>query len=224
MGQALNSTAIEQTSAGDVAASFTASLESARHETAPFDYWLLENTLPEGFCEAVAALPFAPPKDTIFNGRRETNNETRVLFTADNQARFAVCDRVVGGFKDAGVRQMIEQTTGTDLSDGHLRIEYCQDTEGFWLEPHTDIFVKKFTMLVYLCDDPGLANAGTNIFEGPPDHKYVGSAPYGKNKGVIFIPAANTWHGMGQQAFTGLRKSIIINYVTSDWQADDQLA
>ena len=36
------------------------------------------------------------------------------------------------------------------LRDSHLRIEYCLDTDGFWLEPHTDIGAKLFTMLVYL--------------------------------------------------------------------------
>lgn len=224
MAHALETTPIERTSPDAVVASFLASLQTAQHQTSPFDYWLLDKPLPDGFCEAIADLPFAPPEDIVFNGRRETNNATRVLFTPGNQMKFPVCRRVVAGFKDDEVSKSIEQTTGTDLSDGHLRIEYCQDTEGFWLEPHTDIFVKKFTMLVYLSDDSGLAEAGTNIFEGPPDHKYVGSAPYGKNKGVIFIPAENTWHGMGQHPFTGVRKSIIINFVTSDWQEKDQLA
>ena len=122
------------------------------------------------------------------------------------------------------MKSAIEAVTGADLSDGHLRIEYCQDTDGFWLEPHTDIPVKKFTMLVYLLDHPGLADAGTNILEGPPDFKYVGSAPYGKNKGVTFIPAENTWHGVGHHPIKGLRKSIIINYVTSDWRDNWELA
>ena len=224
MVQVLEATPIERTRPEDVVASFLTSLKNARHETAPFDYWLLENPLPEGYCDAIANLPIAPPEDIVFNGRRETNNASRVLFTPETQMKYPVCRRIVGGLKDTAVASAIEDATGTDLSDGHLRIEYCQDTEGFWLEPHTDIFVKKFTMLVYLSDEPGLAQAGTNIFEGPPDHKYVGSAPYGKNKGVIFIPGENTWHGVGQHPFEGVRKSIIINFVTSDWQETSQLA
>ena len=114
--------------------------------------------------------------------------------------------------------------TGTDLSDTRLRIEYCQDTEGFWLEPHTDIFVKKFTMLVYLSDDPGLKKAGTDIHEGPPDFRYVHSAPYGKNLGVIFIPGKNSWHGVGHHPVKGIRKSIIINYVSLQWRDTWELA
>ena len=217
MEQSLARDPAGQTGADGVAQSFLACLASARHETRPFDYWLLENPLPDGCCEAIANLPFPPPEGTTFNGRRETNNAVRVYFTPENQIRFDVCRRVAEGFENPKVRKAIEEATGTDLSDSHLRIEYCQDAEGFWLEPHKDISVKKFTMLVYLSDDPKLADAGTNILEGPPDHKYVGSAPYGKNKGVIFIPGENTWHGVGHHPVKGIRKSIIINYVTSDW-------
>ncbi len=213
-----------QTSSDPVVESFLACLMNARHETWPFDYWLLDNALPEQDCDDIANLPFPSPDGAVFDGKRETNNALRVYFTPENQDRFEVCRRVVVGFQAPSVKAAIEAATGTDLSDGHLRIEYCQDIDGFWLEPHTDIFVKKFTMLVYLSDDPNLATAGTNILEGPPDFKYVGSAPYGKNKGVIFIPGENTWHGVGHHPVKGHRKSIIINYVTSDWRDKWELA
>ncbi|MGO9173988.1 MAG: 2OG-Fe(II) oxygenase [Rhodomicrobium sp.] len=211
--------------ANPVADAFLACLARSKHVTSPFDYWLLEGALPDEDVTAIAALPFAPPKDTIFNGKRETNNATRVYFNKENQDRFEVCRRVVAGFQDARVRRAIEEATGADLSDGHLRIEYCQDTEGFWLEPHTDIFVKKFTMLVYLSDDPRLKAAGTDVHEGPPEYKYLGSAPYGKNLGVIFIPGPNTWHAVGKRPLNGaIRKAIIINFVTSDWRDKYELA
>lgn len=158
-----------------------------------------------------------PPGDALLNGKRIANNSTRVYFTRENQQRFPVCRRVVTGFNDPRVRRAIEATTGTDLSDAHLRIEYCQEGPGFWLERHTDIFVKKFAMLVYLSDYTGLKRAGTDIHEGPPNFKCVGSAPYRKNLGVIFIPGNNTWHGVGHHPIPGLRRSIIINYATSDW-------
>ena len=224
MGQTVQLKPKPRTSTNAVAHSFLACLENADHVTRPFDYWLLKNPLPEGFCEAIASLPFAPPQDSVFNGKRETNNSTRVYFTPENQARFVICRRVVDGFQDASVKRVIEEETGTDLSGTRLRIECCQDTDGFWLEPHTDILVKKFTMLVYLSEDINLATAGTDIHEGPPDYKYAGSAPYGKNLGVIFIPGKNTWHGVGHYPFEGVRKSIIINYVASNWRDTWELA
>jgi hypothetical protein len=207
-----------------VADSFLACLENAEHKTSPFDYWLLNHPLPERDADAIAALPFVLQGDAIFNGKRETNNHMRVYFTPENQAKHSICRRVVEGFKDPRVKLAIEATTGTDLSGTRLRIEYCQDEEGFWLEPHTDIPAKKFTMLVYLSDDMDLATAGTDIHEGPPDFKYVGSAPYGKNLGVVFIPGKNSWHGVGHHPFEGIRKSIIINYVTPYWRDTWELA
>ena len=212
------------TTADPVAASFLDCLSRARHETWPFDHWLLEDALPPGDCEAIADLPFPPPRDAVFDGKRDTNNAKRIYFTPENQNRYPVCRRVAEGFRDPAVKLAIEAATGTDLSDGHLRIEYCQDTEGFWLEPHTDISVKKFTMLVYLSDDPAMATAGTNIFQGPPDFEYVGAAPYARNKGVVFIPGDDTWHGVGHDPIQGVRKSIIINFVTSEWRETWELA
>lgn len=208
-----------------VADSFLSSLSRSRHIASPYDYWLLEGPLPDEDVTAIAALPFAPPADAVFNGRRETNNATRVYFNSENQGRFEVCRRVVAGFQDPRVRRAIEEKTGADLSDGCLRIEYCQDRDGFWLEPHTDIFVKKFTMLVYLSDDPRLKTAGTDVHGGPPDYPYICSAPYGKNLGLIFIPGPSTWHAVGKRPLHGaIRKSIIVNYVTSDWRDKYELA
>ncbi len=214
----------ERANRTSVAETFLAGLKAAKHKSWPFDYWLLDNQLPEGCCDEIINLPFAPPQGDLFNGKRESNNATRVYFTPENQERFPVCRRIVDGFRDPRVTQAIEDVTCTDLSDGHLRIEYCQDTEGFWLEPHTDIPVKKFTMLVYLSDDPNLEGVGTDIHEGPPDFKFVESAPYGKNKGVMFIPDKSSWHGVGNRPFTGVRRSIIVNYVTSAWRDRWELA
>jgi hypothetical protein len=207
-----------------VAQSFLGCLAKANHVTKPFDYWLLEDALPPEDVEAILDLPVAAPTDALFSGRRETNNAQRLFFGAEAQKKFAVCRRVADGFKDQRVIDRIEKTTGAKLAGTRLRIEYCQDGPGFWLEPHTDIAVKKFTMLIYLSDDPGLRLAGTDIHEGPPDFKYVTSAPYGKNLGVIFIPAGNTWHGVGHNPISGLRKSIIVNYVAPEWRDTFELA
>jgi len=212
------------TPANPVVNSFLACLQNARRETSPFDYWLLTNPFPDGVCDELVDLPFAPPGGAVFSGKRETNNSSRVYFTPANQVKYDACRRLAQAFQDASVRSGIEQTTGADLSDGHLRIEYCQDTDGFWLEPHTDILVKKFTMVVYLSDDANLVTAGTDVYEGPPDFKLAASAPYAKNSGIMFVPGRNTWHGVARRPIKGVRKSIIVNYVTSAWRDAWELA
>jgi hypothetical protein len=80
-------------------------------------------------------------------------------------------------------------------------------------------------MLVYFSDDPRLKNAGADVHGGPPNHKYVCSAPYGMSRGLIFVPGPDTWHAVGRRPLNGaIRKSIIINYVTSAWRDTFELA
>ncbi|MFL5257302.1 MAG: hypothetical protein ACJ8AI_31365 [Rhodopila sp.] len=81
----------------------------------------------------------------------------------------------------------LEVLCGTVLAGSSLRIEYCLDRDGFWLEPHTDIGAKLYTMLIYLSDEPGSEAWGTDVLDGPD--RYVASAPYVRGGGLIFIPA-----------------------------------
>jgi hypothetical protein len=199
-------------------------LDRARHVREPYSYWLLDNVLPERMIDGIAGLPFAPPRGAVFNGRRETNNSTRVYFNPDSQAKFPVCHDVVNVFQSAAVQKRLAEVTGRDLSAGALRIEYCQDVDGFWLEPHLDISVKLFTMLVYLSGEPELYDAGTDVYDASPEHKLVATAPYEKNKGLIFIPGTDTWHGFTPRPIRGVRKSIIINWVSPEWRERWELA
>jgi len=203
---------------------FLECLDQATHVRSPYDYWLLDNVLPKPMIDAMAHLPFPPPENPVFSGRRESNNSTRVYFTPENQEKFSVCRDAVTIFSNPHVKKALTTITGADLSKGQLRIEYCQDVDGFWLEPHRDISVKLFTMLVYLSDDPHLFDAGTDVYDSSPEHKLVASAPYEQNKGMIFIPGSNTWHGFSKRPIMGLRKSIIINYVAPEWISKDELA
>ena len=41
---------------------------------------------------------------------------------------------------------------------------------------------------------------------------------------MIFVPSNDTWHGFESRPINGVRKSIIINYVTQEWRAREQLA
>lgn len=194
---------------------------AARHD-APFRHWLLEDALPDGVAHAIAALPFAPPRIGDTEGRRETHNSARRFFSVENRAGFPVCEGVAAAFQSEAVTGCLAAATGVDLSGSYLRIEYCQDSDGFWLEPHTDIGAKLFTMLVYLSDRPEAEGWGTDIYDG--EQRHIGAAPGGFNKGVIFIPGSDTWHGVEKRNFAGVRKSIIVNYVKPEWRSRHELA
>ncbi|MHA1112990.1 MAG: 2OG-Fe(II) oxygenase [Alphaproteobacteria bacterium] len=201
---------------------FLASLAHCRAETAPFRHWFLDDALAPEIGAGIADLPVAPPGIDDCDGTREANNNTRVYFDAEMCDRHPACAETVATFKDAGTIAAIERTCGIDLAGGQLRIEYTQDRTGFWLEPHTDISVKMFTMLIYLGWESGLADCGTDIYDG--DRKWVGRAAYGFNKGLVFIPGSDTWHGYAPRPIDGVRKSIIVNYVTDAWRDRFELA
>jgi hypothetical protein len=201
----------------------TALRRAERHET-PFSYWLLEDVLPESVCDGVAALPFVAPDAPVFDGRREANNAKRIYFTKETYLRFPVCREVVEAFRDERVKREIERVTGARLAKGRLRVEYCQDVDGFWLEPHVDIPEKLLTLLVYLTDSPELHDAGTDIYDASPAHARVATVPYEWNTGFAFVPGKNTWHGFSKRPIGGVRKSLIVNFVSPQWRAVHELS
>lgn len=188
----------------------------------PFRHWLPDGLLPSDACAALATLPIAQPDIADTLGRRETNNATRVYFARENLARFPVCAELAAALQDDPAVLAVERAAGIDLGGTSLRIEYCQDRDGFWLEPHTDIGAKRLTLLIYLSDEPGSADWGTDLMDEwwfP-----AGRAPYARNRGLMFVPGATTYHGFRRRPIAGIRRSIIVNYVGPEWRARHELA
>lgn len=208
--------------AGAIAATFLACLDRCRAETWPYRHWLLNGILSDEACAAIDALPVQPPPigDTL--GKRETNNSTRLFFGVPQRAVHPVCDALATALQGDAVVRRLEALCGAALAGSFLRIEYCLDTDGFWLEPHTDIGAKLYTMLVYLSGEPGSEAWGTDILDGPDG--FVASAPYVRNGGLIFIPGADTWHGFRRRPIAGVRRSLIVNYVRPEWRSRHELA
>ena len=199
-----------------------ASLAQASGASEPYPHWLLATALAPRTAAAIAGLPFAPPEIADTLGKRETHNATRIFFAGENLARHRVCAEVAALFQAPAIVRQLQDLTGASLAGTSLRIEYCQDGAGFWLEPHTDIGAKLFTMLVYLSDAADAEDWGTDIYDRALTR--VGRVPGGFNKGLIFIPGENTWHGVERRCFAGIRKSIIVNYVKPEWRARHELA
>ena len=202
--------------------SFLACLDRAKRFEDPYRHWLLDGVFPASAVTPLKTLPFPVPSLDGISGKREVHNATRQYFDATNNAKHAVCRSVSDVFQDAGVVAEIERVFGTRLGGTYVRVEYAQDTDGFWLEPHTDLGVKKFTMLYYLSDEPGHTNLGTDIYRDKVTH--FGASPFISNTAMIFVPSDRTWHGFEKRTIPGVRKSVIINYVTDDWKAREQLA
>ncbi|MGA7949180.1 MAG: hypothetical protein WCA45_03345 [Thiobacillaceae bacterium] len=204
-----------------ISKTFLTSLRHAGEHHHPYRHWLLDHCLPEDMVDALMALPFVPPQIDDTKGRRETNNDSRIHFGPQYRNQHPVMDTLARVFHSREVADAVKEATGASLTGTSLRIEYCQDSDGFWLEPHTDIGVKKFTMLVYLNREPEGADWGTDMYYDSNTH--FGRAPSAFNAGLIFIPSDKTWHGFEKRPLHGVRKSLIINYVGPEWRSRHEL-
>jgi hypothetical protein len=209
-------------SAKEIVRHFLASAGRAPRHDKPYPHWFLDSCLPAGVVRDVTALPFPAPELGGVSGKRELHNNTRKYFDAENKRAFPVVAAVADAFQDQEMTGAIERKFGIDLKGSYLRIEYAQDIDGFWLEPHTDLGVKLFTLLLYLSDDESHKDLGTDIYDA--DKKHVGRSPFAANAAMIFVPSNNTFHGFEKRPIRGVRKSAIINYVTNEWRAREQLA
>ena len=144
------------------------------------------------------------------------------ISTPRTEQNFRFANAFCQAFQDNRVTDKIASHFGSKLHGTYLRVEYGQDTDGFWLEPHTDLGVKMFTMLLYMSKDAQHRNLGTDIYDG--DKKHVGCSPFAPNAAMVFVPSGITYHGFEARKIDGVRKSLIINYVTNEWRAGEQLA
>ncbi len=210
------------TSSDDIVQSFLSSIDHSKQSDTPYAHWFLSDCLPHQAIDEIISLPFPAPSLDGVSGKREVHNATRKYFDADNRQKFPVVKAVSDAFQDKKVTARIAEFFNTDLDGSYLRIEYAQDTNGFWLEPHTDLGVKLFTMLIYISKEESHADLGTDIYDTNLQH--VGRSPFTSNAALIFVPSNITYHGFEPRPIEGVRKSLIINYVTNEWRAREQLA
>jgi hypothetical protein len=205
-----------------VVESFAAAVAARRTLEAPYRHHLLENVFPADVAEELAHLPLAPPALNGVSGKRELHNDQRSYFDVEGAARFPVMRGVAEALQSTRVAGVIHQAFDAPIDGAFLRLEYAQDVDGFWLQPHTDLGVKKFTCLIYLSEGPGHETLGTDIYESPERH--FGVSPFKRGAAMIFVPGADTWHGFEKRRIEGVRRSVILNYVTHEWKAREQLS
>ena len=205
-----------------VAQSFADAIAARKTFEKPYLYSLIENVFPADISEELAHLPFAPPVLNGVSGKRELHNDQRSYFDAEGVKRFPVMRGVAEALQSTRVARLIHKAFDAPIDDTFLRLEYAQDVDGFWLQPHTDLGVKKFTCLIYLSEGPGHDKLGTDIYETP--EKHFGVSPFKRGAAMIFVPGDNTWHGFEKRKIEGVRRSVILNYVTHEWRAREQLS
>lgn len=205
----------------EIVGHFGRALREARREECPYCHWKLSNVLPEAMCTGILTLPIAPPVVCDTKGRRETFNDQRTFFTPLLRQRYAACSVLSEALQRPETAMQIEATCGIMAPGSFLRIEYIQDLDGAWLEPHRDIPDKLFSMVIYLCTGPDAKDWGTDIYDS--ERRWVGRASAEFNSAVIFIAGPNTWHGFEPRPINGVRRLMEINYV-KNWRDRGQLA
>ena len=206
----------------EIKASLRESVRSGEVHETPYRHWFVRGIFPEPVFQDLKEMPFPVADLGGVSGTREVHNADRVYFAGEKLESFESARASAEAFQDAEIVALFSDAFDAPLKDTFVRIEYAQDTKGFWLKPHTDIGVKMFTMLIYMSDDPRHADLGTDIYSDENTH--AGRSPFQPNSAMIFVPSSNTWHGFEARPIEGVRRSIIVNYVTKDWRAREQLA
>ncbi len=206
---------------GDVAGQFSRALRQSRRDETPYLHWVLTDVFPESQCTGLLTLPIVPPALGNTDGTRNTYNSRRTFFTPTLRSRFPACAVLADALQRPDIARQFQETCKIAVAGSFLRIEYIQDTDGMWLEPHTDIADKLFSMVVYLCTGPEAKDWGTDIYDA--QRRWIGRTSAGFNTAVIFVPGANTWHGFERRPIDGVRRLMEINYV-QNWRDREQLA
>lgn len=198
------------------------SFASAARFDEPYRHWVLGGFFPDAVAADVQTVEFPVADLGGVSGKRELHNDARHYVDEANRARLPSFAAIANAYQSADMARAIEEFTGAKLDGTYLRIEYAQDVSGFWLEPHTDLGVKRLTILIYLSDGEDHDNLGTDIYDSAK--QWFKRAPFAHNGAMMFVPSDNTYHGFENRNINGVRKSLILNYVTEEWRDREQLA
>ncbi len=207
--------------AGEVASHFCASLRAAKRAETPYRHWLLSDIFPEDLCTGILTLPIAPPVLGRTDGTRNSYNDQRSFITPILREKFPTCAVLAEALQTPAVASLMTATCDIPAEGSYLRIEYIQDLDGAWLEPHRDIPEKLFSMVIYFFTGPDAKEWGTDIYDS--EKRWVGQSSGEFNSGVIFVPGENTWHGFEPRPIIGVRRLMEINYVRPSWRDREQL-
>ena len=187
----------------------------------PYRHYILNDLFDPQLVDNVLALPFEPLDLDYSAGTREEFNAVRRYISPEIIQNHDAAKRVADAFLDPAVIQKIEAMEGICLKDSLLRIEYAIDADKFWLKPHTDLGVKLVTLLIYLSKDEDAENWGTDVYkDGETFHSTV---PYKSNRALLFFATDKTWHGFEPRTINGVRKTLIVNFVTQAWKNRHEL-
>jgi hypothetical protein len=211
-----------EVSADAVEQQFLHALRTCERSESPYRTWKLKEVFPIELCTGILTLPISPPDLGKTDGTRGSYNHARCFITPTLRAKFQACQALSEALQRPAVARQLADTCEIAVEGGFLRMEYIQDIDGAWLEPHRDIPEKLFSMVIYLFHGPDSVDWGTDVYDA--DRKWIGRSSGEFDSATIFIAGPASWHGFEPRPIVGVRRLMEINYVRSDWRSVDQLA
>ena len=101
----------------------------------PAEWYHVEDCFDENILSRVIQ-HFPDSKDIPITGKREGANNFRKFAS---RLHTPVLADMFKEFDGTSAREKFTDITGVDCTHGALRVELCQDSPGFYLEPHIDI-------------------------------------------------------------------------------------
>jgi hypothetical protein len=208
-------------SADEIERQFVRSVRTSLRSDGPYRHWKVQDVFPADLCTGILTMPICPPNLGVTNGTRGSYNYARCFLTPKMRADYPCVQALADALQRPTVARLMADTCEIDVEGSYLRMEYMQDIDGSWLEPHRDIPEKLFSMVIYLFTGPNKADWGTDIYDA--DKRWVGRSAPDFDSGVIFVPGPATWHGFDKRPIVGVRRLMEINYVRPSWRDRDQL-
>ena len=202
------------------------SFKSAHESTYPFLHWEVENMLPNVLMDQILAVRIPQSSGFVYDGTRASDSKVRpdgtpprrMFIGKDVIVEHPFFKDLVDAFLAPDVLAIVHDKFHVDTTDLYLRVEYINDFDGFFLDPHKDIIEKQFTLLLYL--GKGAENLGTDFYD--TNKKVVKTTKFGHNRGYVFTPSERSWHGLERKKIVDRRCSLLVNYVTfkTDWPVE----
>jgi hypothetical protein len=209
-------------SADAIERQFLHALRTCERLEKPYRTWKLKEVFPIELCTGILTLPICPAFLGDTDGTRGSYNDQRTFITPKLREGFQACQALAEALQRPAVARQLAETCSIAVEGGYVRVEYIQDIDGAWLEPHRDIPEKLFSMVIYLFHGPDCAEWGTDIYDA--DRQWIGRSSGEFNSATIFIAGPATWHGFDKRTIVGVRRLMEINYVRPSWRRREQLA
>ena len=179
---------------------------------------MLKQVLPIDICTGILTLPIAPAMLGQTDGTRGTYNDQRTFITPLLRTQFPTCAVLADALQRPSVARLLAETLEIEVEGGYLRVEYIQDLDGAWLEPHRDVPEKMFSMVIYLFTGPHAKDwaptSTTPMSSGSAARRAISTR-------LRSLSPTGTWHGLELRPIIGVAagaRLMEINYVRPSWR------